>query len=111
MTSERTAPGRDLDPEARGHDLLELVRLVEDDDLVLGQHGPAAGEVCTVEMRVDHDDVRRGGAVAGRLGEAAPALRAVEGAGTLPGPDAEHVPGAVRGLEGEVGPVPGARGL
>ena len=36
---------------------------------------------------------------AGRLGEAAPARRAVVGAGALPWADADHVPGPVGGLE------------
>ena len=99
------APRRDLDPEARGHDFLELVRLVEDDDVVFGEHGPSAGQVGSVEMGVDHDDVGRGGAVAGGLGEALPTRGAIEGPGTLTWTDAEHAPGPVRGLEVEIGTV------
>ena len=70
VTRARTRPGRDLDAEAGRHHLFELVRLVEDDDVVLGQHDPPAGQVGPVEVGVDHDDVGRGRPVAGRLGEA-----------------------------------------
>ncbi len=58
------APRGDLDAEAGRHDLFELVRLVEDDDVVLGQHDPPAGQVGPVEVGVDHDDVGRGRPVA-----------------------------------------------
>ena len=102
---------RHLDPEARRHDLLELVRLVEDDDVVLGQHHSAAGQVGAVEVRVHDHDVGGRRTVAGGLGEAASSRGAVEGAGALPGADAYHVPGPVGGLEAEVGPVPAGRRL
>ena len=49
--------------------------------------------------------------VAGCLGEASPPRRAVVGAGALARADAQHVPGAVGGLEAQVGPVAAARGL
>ncbi len=106
---ERTEPARGhLDPEARRHDLLELVRLVEDDHVVLGEHHAAAGQVRPVEVGVDHDDIGHRGPLAGRLGEAATTGRAVEGARALPWADADHVPGPVGGLEAQVGPVAAA---
>ena len=89
----------DLDPEARRHDLLELVGLVEDDHVVLGQYRPAAGQVGAVEVGVHHHDVGRGRPVAGRLGEAAASRRAVEGARALARSHAHHVPGPVGRFE------------
>ena len=105
------APGRDFDAEAGGHHLFELVRLVEHDDVVLGEHDPPAGQVGPIEVGVHHDDVGRGRPVAGCLGETLASRRAVEGAGTLARPDAHHVPGPIGGLEAQVGPVPGLRRL
>ncbi len=87
------------------------MRLVEDDDLVLGEHRPAAGEVRPVEVGVDDHDVGRRGAVAGGFGEAAAARRAVVGARALPRTHAQHVPGPIRRLEAQVGPVPTGRRL
>ncbi len=101
----------DLHPEARGHDLLELVGLVEDDHVVLGQDGPAAGQVGPVEVGVDHDHVGRRRGVAGGLGETVIPRGAVERARALPGSDAHHAPGPGTGLEAEVGPVAGPRRL
>ena len=100
------AARRDLDPEARGHDLLELVGLVEDDDVVVGQHRPAAGQVRPVEVGVDDHDVGRRGPVVGGFGEAASARGAVVGARAFPGADAQHVPGPVGRLEAQVGAIP-----
>ena len=51
------ASGGDFHAEARRHDLFELVGLVEDDHVVLGQHHAAAGQMRPVEMRIDHHDV------------------------------------------------------
>ena len=105
------AAGGDLDPEAGRHDLLELVRLVEHDDVVLGQHHPTAGQVCTVEVGVHDHDVGGGGPVSGGLGKAASARGAVEGARALSRADADHVPGPVRRFEAQVGAVAGGGGL
>ena len=49
--------GSDLDPDGVAHDVLELVRLVDDDDVVLGQQHAAAGDVQPVQVQVDDDDV------------------------------------------------------
>ena len=51
---------RHLDPETGGHDVLDGVRLVEDDDVVIGQDGSAAGHVGGVEMGVHHHHVSGG---------------------------------------------------
>ena len=83
--------------------------LVEDDHVVLGQHDAAAGQVRPVEVGVDDDDVGHRGPLAGGLGEAAPAGRAVVGTRALPRAHAHHVPGPVGGLEAQVGPVAGLR--
>ena len=100
------AAGGDLDPQARGHHLLQLVGLVEDHHVVLGQHGAAAGQVGSVEVGVDHGHVGRRRQVPGGLGKASVPRRAVEGPRTLSGADADHVPGPdVLGSKAEVGPV------
>ena len=101
----------DLDAQARGHHLLELVGLVEDDDVVLGQHGPPAGQVGAVEVGVDHHHVGRHGPVPGGLGEAPVPRGAVEGPRALAGADADHAPGPAAGLEAQVGPVAARRAL
>ena len=68
--------GADRGAHGVGDGVLQLVRLVEDHDLVFGQHRPPGSEVHAVEVRVDDDDVGRGGPPAGRLGEAGLAERA-----------------------------------
>ena len=93
------APRRDLNPEARGHDLFELVRLVEDHHVVFGRDDAAAGEMRPVEVGVHHDDIGDRSPFSGGLGEAAPARRAVVGAGAFPWADTDHVPGPVGGLK------------
>ena len=50
-------PPLELDARGRGDDLLELMRLVEHDDVVLGQHAASGGEVHAVEVGVDHEYV------------------------------------------------------
>ena len=103
---ERTKSARGhLHPEARCHDLFELVRLVEDDHIMLGEHHATTGQVCPVQMGVDDDDIGDRRPLVGRLGEAAPTGRAVVGARALPRADADHVPGPVGGFEAQVGPV------
>ena len=107
---ERTEPaGGHLHAEARRHDLLELVRLVENDHVVLGEHHASARQVRPVEVGVDHDDVGHRRPFVGGLGEAATTGRTVVGAGALPWADADHVPGPVRGLEAQVRPVAAVR--
>ena len=77
--------GGHLDAGGGGDGVLELVGLVDDDHVVLGQHRAAGGEVQPVEVGVDDDDVGVGGRPPGLLGEAVVALRALAGAGALPG--------------------------
>ena len=107
----RKRPGVTSTPRLDGHHLLELVGLVEDDHVVLGQHGPPAGQVGPVEVGVDHHHVGRRRAVPGRLGEAAVARGAVEGPRALAGADADHAPGPGAGLEAQIGPVAARRAL
>ena len=85
------------DGEAGGvrGDVLELVRLVDDHDVVLRQDHPARADVDAVEVGVDHDDVGRRGLPPRRLGEARLAERAAGGAGALLAGDADRGPGPV----------------
>ena len=73
-------PGPDLGAQAVGHDLFDLVGLVEDDDVVGREHHAPAGQVGPVQMGVDHHHVGLGGAAPGLLGEAVPPRGAAEGA-------------------------------
>ncbi len=70
-----------------------------------GEDGTPARQVGPVEVRVDHDDVRRRGRGPGVLGEAPVPRGAAERAGALPRTHAHHRPGARVGLERQVGPV------
>ena len=100
----------DARAEPLGGDVLELVRLVEDDDVVLGQHADAAvgrdpqPEVGEVQRVVDEHDLGLAGerprplGVAGRLHRAACAATAV-------GPDRELRPEPGRRRELELGAI------
>ena len=56
--SEVGEPARaDLHADGVAHDVFELVRLVDHDDVVFGQQHAAAGDVEAVEVGVDDDDV------------------------------------------------------
>ena len=83
--------------------------LVEHDQVVVGQHVPAAGEVGAVEVAVD--DHHRGllGPLAGPLGEALRAGGAADRAGAVRRRGAELGPHPGRRLEAEVGPVAARR--
>ena len=94
--------------EPRGRRVLEAVRLVEDDGVVLGEDGGVRlltqAEVGEVERVVDDDEVRSAclapsGLREARRGERAPAAEAAVGA------DRELAPERVRGLERKLGPV------
>ena len=98
-------PRGDLGAERRRHHLLDLVGLVEDHHLVLGQDGAPAGQVGAVEVGVDHHHVGRRRRRPGPFGEAGAARGAAEGARALAGADAHHRPGPGVRLEGQVGPV------
>ena len=86
------------------------MRLVEDDGVVVGEHGASTGQVSAVEVGVHDDDVGQRGSLPGRLGEAPVTGGAVEATGTRVA-DAHHVPGPVARLEGEITPVAGFRRL
>ena len=100
-------PGTDLEAEAVGHHVLDLVGLVEHHHLVLGQDGATAGEVGAVEVGVDDDDVGLGGPGPGVLGEAVATRRAAEGTRALARRGRHHRPGPEVRLEGQLGPVAG----
>src|SRR5690606_24086193 len=104
------ATGADLDAGRGRDDVLEHVGLVDDDDVVLGEDRPAAGEVEAVEVEVDHHDVGLGRPGPGRLGEAPVAPRAPGRAGAVAGGGADRGPGRLAGLDLELGPVAGAGG-
>ena len=57
----REPAGAERQPGRRRDDVFELVRLVEDDHVVLGQERLAAGEVQPVEVGVDDHERRRPG--------------------------------------------------
>ena len=64
--SEVGEPARaDLHADRVAHDVLELVRLVDHDHVVLGQQHAAAGDVEAVEVEVDDDDVGDRGPASG----------------------------------------------
>ena len=104
--------GRQLGPARLRDGVLELVGLVEDDQLVVGQHGATRGEVGAVEVGVDHDHVGRGRGVAGVLGEAVLAPGALgRRRGTRRSPMLTAAQVAARGSSAELGPVAGRRRL
>ena len=87
--------------------LFQLMRFVEHDDLMLGQHRAVGGEVHAVEVAVDDDHVGVGGVRAGSLREARLADRAAGDAGALSSADRQRRPRVGRRLEGEVGSIAG----
>ena len=101
--------GGDLDAGGGRDGVLELVGLVDDHDVVLGQHRPAGRQVQAVEVGVHDDDVGVGGGPPGLLGEAVVALGALAGPGALARPDADRGPRPERRLAVELGPVAGLR--
>jgi len=101
---------RQLGADGVAHDVLEDVRFVEDDDIVLGQDHPAAADVEPVEVGVDDDDVGGGGSPPGLLGEARLAEWAAVGAGALVAADAHRSPRRVARRPVELGAVAGVGG-
>ena len=101
--------GRHLRTERSDHHVLDLVGLVEDHHVMLGEYGALAGEMGPVEMGVDHDDVGRRRLVPRRLGEALLSRGAPVRPGTLPRSDAHHGPGPRAGLEVQLGPITALR--
>ncbi len=102
-------PRAQLDRRGRRDDVGQLVRLVDHQHVVVGQHGPAARQVQAVQVGVDHHHVGRSGAPAGVLGEAVVAAGAPAGARALAWSHAQRGPGCGRRLERQVGPIAGAR--
>ena len=99
------AAGRHLHADGVAHHVLEHVRLVEHDDVVLREEDAAAADVQPVEVGVDDDHVGDAGSAAGLLGEARLAERAAVGAGALVAADADHPPHRVGRGPVELGPV------
>ncbi len=64
------AAAAQLDARGRGDDLFELMNLVEDHHVVLGQDAAAGCEVHAIEVGVDHEHVGLRGLGASPLGEA-----------------------------------------
>ena len=62
--------GRDLAAERTRRGVGERVRLIDDDDLMVGQQDPSRREVSQVESVVDDEDVGAVGPATGMLGEA-----------------------------------------
>ena len=77
-------PLAEVEAEAGGGDVLELVGLVEHDHVV-GRQDAARRRGGGVEVGVDHHHVGFGGPVAGRFGEADVARRALAGARAVAG--------------------------
>ena len=99
--------GRQFQAQAgRGH-IFQLVRLVEDDHVVIGQHGATRGQMGGVQVGVDHDDVGHRRPLPGRLGEAHVARRAVGRARALGRRHADRGPRRWAGFERKIGPVAG----
>jgi hypothetical protein len=106
----REATGSDLDADRVAHDVLEHVRLVEDDDVVLRQDRAAARHVESVQVCVDHDHVGCASAAACLFGEARVAQGAPVGAGALVAADAHRSPRVVGWRPVELGHVARGRG-
>ena len=105
----REPPGAERQPRRRRDDVFELVRLVEDDHVVLGQEGLAPGEVEPVEVGVDDHQVGGLGPPACHLGEARLAERAAGGAGALLARHAHRLPGPRVHRPRQLGLVAGRR--
>ena len=88
-----------------GHPVDQLVRLVDDQQLVFGQHGGVGDGVDGQQRVVGDDDIGVPGLVAGLLGEAVGAERAAGHADAFPGRHADLRPRPVRhaGLRGRRG--------
>ncbi len=92
--------GGDGGAEGGGGDVLQRVGLVDDDDVVLGQHHPSTGQVGAVEVDVDHHDISGAGPVPCVLGETDVTVGAALGTRALAGADRQPGPVGVREGEG-----------
>ena len=104
------ATRRKLHTEAVGHDVLDLVRFVEDDDIVVGQDVAAAAHVLPVEVRVDNNHVGCRRVFPYLFGEALFAARTLGRAGAFAGGHAQRRPRGGARLEVELGAVARLRG-
>jgi hypothetical protein len=95
----------DLGAEGGRGDVLELVRLVEDHEVVIGQHVSAAGEVGPVKVGVDDDDGRLLRPAPRLFGEAAITARAAHRARAVGRRGAQLGPDPGRRLEVQLGAV------
>ena len=87
-------------------DVFELVGLVDDHDVVVGEN-PLGRHVQGVQVEVDDDDVGRRGPMPRQLGEAILAMRASGCARALVTADADHAPRLVGDVGYEIGPIAG----
>jgi hypothetical protein len=87
----------------------QLVRLVDDDHVVLGQHRDAFQRVDGQQRVVGDDDVGVGRLLAGELGEAGAPVRALRGPDALAGGHRHLPPGSVRHSGHQLVAVPGLR--
>jgi hypothetical protein len=95
------------DAGGRGHDLLELVRLVDHDQVVFGQQGAVHREMHAIEVGVHDHDVGSLPPRSGVLGEALVTPRASERAGALVPTDRDRTPGGDARLPRELGAITG----
>jgi hypothetical protein len=74
------------------------VSLIDDDGVMVGQHGTVGHQMRGVQGRVDHHHVRAGGPPTCDFGPAAFAHRTRLRPGALVGGDRQHPPGGVVGV-------------
>ena len=94
------APCGELEPAGVRDDVLELVRLVDHHQIVLGEDGAVGAEVESQQVEVHHGHVGLAGLASRCLGEARVARRALAGAGALLCRHADRAPRLVRRLDG-----------
>ena len=86
-------PAGEIDPGGGGDGVLQLMRLIDHHDLVLGKECTTGGEVHPVQMGVHDDDIGFHCCRTGSLGEAFVAFRAPRGAGAFARSDTHCSPG------------------
>ncbi len=98
----------EIDPERLGRDFSQPVGLVEDHEIVFGEHRPAGLHVHAVERVIDHEHVRLASPGAGPLGEAVLAVGTLGCAGALVGRAGRGASRTIRDVDlGEVARVRG----
>ena len=92
----------------RRSDVFEVVRLVDDHEVMLGEQPALEGEIERQQVLIDDDEIGGRRLVAGLLGEAHGAARAPRRARALTNAHADGRPGGRRRLEVEFGAIAGA---